>query len=167
VSFKKCACVGEYIWTYLRCLYLILCSVFKPNFGIFGPRLVTWRKYELADKDTGDRDEIYSCCTWRQRADQRNREIGKNFNLFCLSTKITKLLKWWVAASTLSNIIAYCNCLQHAACLNSEAFSLCLTKTYCFFNTKNNELLVFREITDGYSENHTKRKVCFDRVFYC
>jgi hypothetical protein len=56
--------------------------VFKPNFSSnwhTGPQPLTWRKYEFIDKDTGGRDEISSCCTWRHRADQRNKEKEKKF----------------------------------------------------------------------------------------
>jgi hypothetical protein len=145
---------------------VILCSVFKANCSRnwhIGPQPLTWQKYDLTDKDTGGRDEISSCCTWRHRADQRNRKIEKkkNANLFCLRTKNTRLQKWLVTASTMSNT-ACCNCLKHATCLNNEAFSLCLTKTHCFCNTNNNELMLLREITAGNSENQTKCKIYFE-----
>jgi len=77
--------------------------VSKPNSSRdwhIGPQPLTWRKYELTDKDTDDRDEISSCCTWRHRADQRDREIGQDLNLFCLA------LVWDAGVETVMQSIA-------------------------------------------------------------
>jgi len=137
-------------FTYLRYLYAILFYVFKPNFGILVHSLSPGENMNLLTRiQVTEMKFIHVVLGGKGQISVTERS----------EKKIKSILP---KSSTMSNIIAYCNFLQHAACLNSEAFSLCLTKTYCFFNTKNNELMVFREITDGYSENHTKRQVCFE-----